>query len=84
MIKFDVEIIPHSQQRYPTVGDYATDVFNTVHFKISALKDWRYEFLISIHEIIEAYLCKHAGVSYQDIDCFDTAFEINRTENLFR
>ncbi len=83
MLKFDCETIPNNKQRYPTVGDYATDIFGVTHFKISELENWKYEFLISIHEIIEKFLCKAAGVQEIDIDTFDIKYEKERPENDF-
>lgn len=34
----------------------------------------RYELLITIHEMIEALLCRQASISFEDIDRFDTEF----------
>jgi hypothetical protein len=78
MLKFDCETISHSQQRYPTVGDYATDSFGTTHFKISDVGNWKYEFLVAVHEVIEKYLCKAATIMEIDIDTFDLEYEKNR------
>lgn len=74
-----VEKIPHSEQRYPTVGDWAfhTDVLEV---KVSDLDNEVYEFLIGIHELVEAYLCKKHGVKEEDVSEFDIAFEAHRLE----
>jgi hypothetical protein len=42
------------------------------------MSDQRYEFLIGIHEAIEAYLASHAGVSPEAVDKFDKAYEAKR------
>lgn len=79
MIEILIKTIPHSQQRYPTVGDY---VFNaerdTVIFYISKLGDWRYEACVAIHELTEFFIIKMQGVKLEDIDKFDIAFEKRR------
>jgi hypothetical protein len=65
-----VKAIPHSAQRYDTVGDYYQKGTRT-HFRISKLPDWRYEFLIALHEQIEWALCQEAGITNAMIDEFD-------------
>jgi len=32
-----------------------------------------YEFLVMIHELVEAFLCRRNGIKYEDIDKFDFA-----------
>lgn len=78
MIKFDVETIHFSKHRYPTVGDYATDAFGTVHIKVTEMQNWKYELAIAIHEAVEKYLCKAAGIKEEDIDAFDIQYEKTR------
>lgn len=75
MLRTVVEVIPHSGQRYDTVGDYLTDAYGTTHFRVSMMGDTDYEFLVSIHEQIESYLARKRGISEADIDKFDMAFE---------
>ena len=41
-------------------------------------EDQRYEFLMGMHEAIEAYLAIHAGVSPEAVDRFDRAYEAKR------
>lgn len=36
------------------------------------MSDRRYEFLVAMHEVIEAFLCKTRGVTQQRVDAFDT------------
>lgn len=73
-----VVVIPQTKQRYVTVGDYQTLKNGVLEIRVSDLKDWRYSFLIGIHELIEALLCRRAGISDQVIDDFDFAFSANR------
>lgn len=77
MIKVTIETIEHSQQRYPTVGDWWFDS-DGLHIKVSGLSDWRYEALVAVHELIEAILCKHHLVSQEAIDAFDKQYELDR------
>ena len=40
-----------------------------------------YNFMILIHELIEAYLTKRAGIPEEDITDFDRRFEVRRAKN---
>lgn len=80
MIHFDIRTIPHRQQRYNTVGDYQTSDNGNVYFTISEMANWRYEFLVALHEQIEKMLCFHRDISEARIDAFDIRYEENRKE----
>ncbi len=67
-----IDTIPHSEQRYPTVGDWQIDKAGNLHITVSKMSDQRYEFLIGMHEAIEAYLAIYAGVSPEAVDRFDS------------
>ena len=73
-----IETIDHSKQRYPTVGDWQIDKAGNLRIAVSKMSDQRYEFLIGMHEAIEAYLAVHAGVSPEAVDRFDRAYEAKR------
>ena len=75
-----IEIIPHSEQRYPTVGDWFFDGEGNLTIKISALNDWRKEMLIALHELVEVLKCKHDGVTQEQVDRFDIVFEKARQD----
>jgi hypothetical protein len=45
---------------------------------VSKMSDQRDEFLIGMHEAIEAYLAVRAGVSPEAVDSFDRAYEAKR------
>jgi hypothetical protein len=77
-LRIVIETIPHSQRRYPTVGDWQFDKAGDLHITVSKMSDQRYEFLVAAHEMIEAYLAIHAGVSPTAVDRFDKAYEANR------
>jgi hypothetical protein len=73
-----IETIDHSKQRYKTVGDWQIDGACNLHITVSKMSDQRYEFLVGMHEAIEAYLAMHAGVTQGAVDKFDTAYEARR------
>ena len=75
-----IEIIPHDQQRYPTVGDWFFDEAGNLTIRISQLSDWRLEMLVALHELVEVLKCKHDGVSQESVDAFDIAYEKARPE----
>lgn len=73
-----VEAIAHENRRYNTCGDFLTNENGTLAVKVSRMDDWRYNRLVAIHEIIEATLCREAGVTDAEIDQFDLQFEADR------
>lgn len=73
-----IETIPHCDHRYPTVGDWFYTPDGTLHIKVSQLSDWRREALIAVHELVEVLLCKHDGISTEQVDAFDKKFEAER------
>lgn len=80
---FSAKTIPHSEQRYPTVGDWSLTT-NGIEVNISSMSKSDYEFLVALHEVIEAYLCQKRGISEQTVTDFDVAFEKKRKEYDFR
>ena len=74
-LKIFIETVDH--QRYPTAGDWPLK-HDGLHIFVSRMSDQRYEFLVAMHEAIEAYLCKHDGVSQAAVDRFDQAYEHRR------
>jgi hypothetical protein len=77
----DFQIIPHRKQRYDTVGDYFLRKGRWL-FRISKMKDKRYPVLVFLHEIIEFFLCRQAGIKMKDIDYFDKHYEMARNVGL--
>jgi hypothetical protein len=74
-LKIIIETVAH--QRYRTVGDWQVKP-DGLHVTVSKMSDQRYEFLIGMHEAIEAYLAVHAGKSPAAVDRFDRAYEAKR------
>jgi hypothetical protein len=67
-LKIVIETVDH--QRYPTAGDWRLKP-DGLHILVSRMSDQHYEFLVGMHEAIEAYLCKQAGISQAAVDRFD-------------
>ena len=76
-LRIVIETIPHSRQRYPTVGDWQVDKAGNLYVTVSKMSDQRDEFHVAAHEMIEAYLAIHAGVSPAAVN-FDKAYEAKR------
>jgi hypothetical protein len=82
--RISIRAIPHSQQRYETVGDwrFETTIQDGEHLiiHVSKMSDWRYEFLVVVHELIEVFLCRHEGITQKQVDKFDMTYEKKRAE----
>lgn len=82
-MKIVIKSIPHSHHRYSgTVGDYFTDKKGIEQVCVSEMSDWRYEYLVAMHELIEDFLCQHRGIKESDITEFDIEFEKYREERI--
>lgn len=81
-MKIVIETIPHSQQRYETVGDWFFEQTKNcgliLHIKVSSMQNADMEILVAIHELIEAILCSKRGITQQVVDAFDESFEFVR------
>jgi hypothetical protein len=75
----EIRVIPHDQQRYPTIGDWEIvdghKTPNHLRISVSDLGDWRQEMAVAVHELIEALLCLHNGPTQEEVDAFDKEFE---------
>lgn len=76
--KITIHTIPHEKQVYETVGDWRIGD-NKVDIYVSEMNP-EYEFLVGIHETIEFYLCKMAGVSEDEVNAFDMDYEESRRD----
>lgn len=70
-VMLHVEVIPQDKQRYPTVGDWAFDLLGSLQMKISDMKNPDYEFMVMIHEAVEAWICRKRGITGQVVDTWD-------------
>jgi hypothetical protein len=78
--KITIEVIPHTEQRYNTVGDWqfvreeieGKKVAKELNIKVS---DINYgdeaNMLVAVHELVEALLCESKGVDEVRVDEFD-------------
>lgn len=70
-----IELVPHSEQRYATAGDWQVDDQGVICIKVSDTGKWSDGYLLGIHEAVEALLCCERGVSEADVDAFDMGFK---------
>lgn len=68
-----MEVIPHQEQRYDTLGDYWQEADGTLQFRTSDLGDWRYNFSVLLHEFVEFHLLMHEGITEGEVLDFDLA-----------
>lgn len=78
-MKANITTIPHENQEYPTLGNWH---FNgdSIDIEVSDMGSEDYAFLVGVHELVEAYLCRAHGISEQTVTDFDLAFEAKRVE----
>jgi hypothetical protein len=74
--------IPHKYHEYPTVGNYNWTEDGLLVIFVSDMNNEDYEYLVMMHEQIEAHLCKKRGILEKDISDFDIQFEKDRALGL--
>lgn len=75
-LHIEVKMISHSEQRYPTVGDYLIDEDSgRITILVSDMGDVRKSFLIALHELVESFICLTRGIPEPTIYDFDVAFQ---------
>jgi hypothetical protein len=74
MERITIKTIPHNKQKYPTVGDWRFMPDELV-ITVSEMRNSDYEFLVGIHEAIEAYLCVKSGIEESAVNEFDEIYE---------
>jgi hypothetical protein len=67
----NVEIVPHDCQRYDTAGDWEWESDGSLTINVSRLAERRHMFLLAVHEIIEAIICKMHGISSEEVTKWD-------------
>lgn len=78
-VQINVKVIPASEQRYPTCGDYWLDESGVWQFRVSRMGNLFYEMLVLIHELTEWAMCQVIGIQEPEIKAFDEMFEEERT-----
>lgn len=74
-MKITIETIEHKNQRYNTIGDWQFNSDGDLNIKVSELGKDYMNFLVAIHELVEAVLCKIHGISEIEVDNFDKNFK---------
>lgn len=74
-MNINIKTIPHSGQRYPTVGDWWWEENGDLEVRVSDMGNPVYEWLVAEHEINEALKCKADGVVEKVVSEFDMRFE---------
>lgn len=64
-------VIPPQWQDYDTVGNWQIGTEGSVLVLVSDLRDEIYQQAVALHELVEAWLCKAAGVTQEAVDAFD-------------
>lgn len=77
-----IEVVPHHAQRMETVGDYWIDPFGVKHVRVSDMSNEAYEFLVTVHELVEEFLTRRRGLTEPEITAFDEQFERERMDGL--
>ena len=71
-----IKVIPESEQRAEVNGaDWQFDKDGNLIVCVSPMSDWRYEVLLGIHEAVEAVMCRHNGVTQEQVDKFDQEYD---------
>lgn len=70
-MKITIETIPHVRQRYNTVGDWHYDEDGNIKIKVSQMETKESEYLVIIHELIEAILCRDRFITVEQVDEWD-------------
>lgn len=69
-----IDFIPQEAQRYDTLGDWTWDDDETLRISTSEDDGEDAAFLVALHELTEAWLCRKAGITQEDVDAFDLTF----------
>ena len=77
-IQINFKVIPGSEQRYETTGDYWEDEKGVWQFRVTRMGNLFYEVLVLIHELTEWAMCQSLGISEPEIKAFDEMFEAER------
>lgn len=72
-----IDIIPHSAQRYETVGDWQYDA-DALVIRVSRLPrdpDNEKALAVAFHELCEVLICRAKGITQAQVDSFDLAYK---------
>jgi hypothetical protein len=80
-VRIECDSYPKEEIRCAQAGDWAYSK-RLIEVKSIQMPDWRYELLVQVHELVEAALCKHRGITDEAVTAFDAQFEIEREAGL--
>lgn len=72
-MKIVIEAIPMTAMRYDTQGDWFKRD-GVLHIQVADSMTADEQFLVALHELVEAHLCARDGVTEGDVDNFDFTF----------
>jgi hypothetical protein len=72
-IKLEI-VEPGTHRAGITGADWFYDEAGELHIKVSRMSDWRYTVTLLTHELVEALMCRHNGVTPKDVDEFDMPY----------
>jgi hypothetical protein len=67
-----------SEIRAKQAGDWQFEPHHNIIVTSLDVGDWKYNYLIMIHELIESLLCMVRGISEEEVTDFDVTFEAER------
>ncbi len=71
MVKMTVYPLPADQMRYPTAGDWAFTGLGNLEITVAETGNDYYDFLVGLHEAVEAMLCRRAGIPDEAVTAWD-------------
>lgn len=79
-MNIDIKVVTHDQMRPNVHGaDWYFEIrdgVETLVVRIEPMANWKYEALLQMHEAFEAILCKASGVTVEQVDKFDTQYDL--------
>lgn len=69
-----IDTIPAGNMRYDTCGDWREEDGALV-VEVSDEVPAEERFLVALHELVEAELCRRRGIGQAEVDAFDMAFK---------
>jgi len=70
-MEVSIKTIPHQTQRYETTGDWIILDNGRIEIYVSDVGSWKSEYLVALHELVEAALCRDRGIDQQVVEDFD-------------
>lgn len=70
-----IETVSPKEMRYRTVGDWFFTGPGCLTIQVADTKNWVYNMLVAVHELIEVICCQIEGVTEKQIDKFDLAHQ---------